>query len=64
MDYPPAVCEKARRLEQLLVQLEAGEPLDRVCADLGLAVRATDLPRLPMRRCGRGSMPANRRTPR
>jgi hypothetical protein len=49
MDYPPAVCEKARRLEQLLVQLEAGEPLDRVCADLGLAVRATDLPRLQAR---------------
>jgi transposase len=28
MDYPPAVLEKAQRLEQLLLQVEAGESLD------------------------------------
>lgn len=35
MYYPPAVQQKARRLEQLLVRLEAGEPLDQLCAELG-----------------------------
>lgn len=34
MYYPAAVAEKARRLEQLLLRLEAGEPLDQVRADL------------------------------
>ena len=36
MYYPPAVQQKAQRLEQLLVRLEAGEPLDQLCSELGL----------------------------
>jgi transposase len=39
MYYPPAVAEKARRLEQLLVRLEAGEPLDQVRAELELDLK-------------------------
>lgn len=35
MYYPPAVQQKAQRLEQLLVRLAAGEPLDPLCAELG-----------------------------
>jgi len=49
MIHPPAVCEKAKRLERLLQRVGAGEPLDQVCADLELTVRATDLPRLQAR---------------
>ena len=36
MYYPPAVCQKAQRLEQLLLRLEAGEPLDQRWAELEL----------------------------
>ena len=36
MYYPPAVSQKAQRLEQLLLRLEAGEPLDQLCAELEL----------------------------
>jgi transposase len=43
---PPAVCEKAQRLERLLLRLEAGEPFDPVRADLGLSIRAEDVPKL------------------
>jgi hypothetical protein len=39
MYYPPAVSEKARRLEQLLLRLEAGEPLDQVRAELELELK-------------------------
>jgi len=46
MTHPPAVCEKAQRLERLLQRLEAGEPFDQVCADLGLSIEAEDVPRL------------------
>ena len=35
MDYPPAVLEKAQRLEQLLLRVAADEPLDAVNAALG-----------------------------
>lgn len=49
MIHPPAVCEKAHRLERLLRRVEGGEPLDQVCADLGLTIRATDLPKLQAR---------------
>lgn len=49
MIQPPAVCEKAQRLERLLQRVEAGEPLDQVCADLGLDVQAADLLRLQAR---------------
>jgi len=44
--HPPAVCERAQRLESLLQRVEAGEPLEKVNADLGLNVKAEDLPRL------------------
>jgi len=46
MMHPPAVCEKAQRLERLLQQVEAGERFDRVCAELGLRVKAQDVPQL------------------
>ena len=46
MIHPPAVREKARRLERLLQRLEAGEPLDQVCVDLGLKAKAEDVPNL------------------
>jgi transposase len=46
MIYPPAVCEKAQRLERLLLRLEAGELFDPVRADLGLSVRAEDVSKL------------------
>jgi len=49
MTHPLAVCEKAQRLECLLQRVEAGESLDRVCADLGLQVGATELPKLQAR---------------
>jgi len=35
MDYPQAVLEKARRLEQLLLRVTAGEPLDELNQELG-----------------------------
>jgi len=34
--YPPTVHQKAAKLEQLLLRLEAGEELAPVCAELGL----------------------------
>lgn len=34
--YPPAVHHKAAKLEQLLLRLEAGEPLEAVCHELDL----------------------------
>lgn len=46
MYYPPAVYQKAQQLEQLLLRLEAGELLDRLCAELGFDMsleRATQL---------------------
>jgi len=46
MNHPQAVIEKAQRLEQLLLRLEAGEALEQACADLGLRVKAKDVPRL------------------
>lgn len=47
MIHPPAVCEKAQRLERLLHRIEAGEPLDQVCADLDLNVKkAEKIPKL------------------
>ncbi len=46
MIHPPAVCEKAQRLERLLQRIEAGEPLDQVCADLDLNVKAEDISKL------------------
>jgi transposase len=49
MIHPPAVCEQAQRLERLLQRVEAGEALEQVCADLGLNVQTTDLPKLQAR---------------
>ena len=46
MIHPPAVCEKAQCLERLLQRIEAGEPLDQVCVDLDLNVKAEDIPKL------------------
>ena len=46
MIHPPAVCEKAQRLERLLLRLEAGEPFDPVRADLGLSIEEEDLSKL------------------
>jgi len=43
MHHPPAVCAKAQRLEQLLLRVEAGEPLEAVCDALGLHVTAAEL---------------------
>lgn len=38
MDYPPAVLEKAQRLEQLLQRVAAGEPLEEVNKTLGFSL--------------------------
>lgn len=46
MNHPPAVCEKAQQLEQLLLRVEAGEPFESVRAALGLHVEEEKLPRL------------------
>jgi len=35
MEHPPAILEKAQRLEQLLLRVAAGEPLKEVNAELG-----------------------------
>lgn len=45
-DHPAAVIEKAKRLEQLLRRVVQGEPLEPVCAELGLAVDAKGLAKL------------------
>jgi transposase len=34
MDYPEAVIEKAQKMEKLLQRVDAGEPLNQVCAEL------------------------------
>lgn len=46
MDHPSEVLDKARRMEQLILRIEAGESLSQVCADLKLKVKAQDLRRL------------------
>ena len=46
MSHPPAVREKAQSLEQLLQRLEAGERLISVRAELGLDVKAAEVPHL------------------
>jgi len=45
MDCPPAVIDKARRLEQLLCRVEAGEAFDAIRAELAVPVTAADLPK-------------------
>ena len=45
MDYPPAVLEKAQRLEQLLLQVAAGEPLGSVNATFGFSLDERQLSR-------------------
>lgn len=49
MNHPPAVCEKAQQLEQLLQRVEAGEPFESVCAALGVQEEEEELPRLRAR---------------
>lgn len=43
MDYPEAVIEKAKRLEQLLQRVAAGEALEAVSVELGLSVTKKQL---------------------
>jgi hypothetical protein len=43
MDYPKAVLEKAQRLEQLLLRVAAGEPLDDLNAELGFDLDTEEL---------------------
>jgi len=38
MDYPKAVIEKAQKMEKLLQRVDAGEPLDQVCAELDVEI--------------------------
>jgi len=38
MDYPKAVIEKAQKTEELLQRVDAGEPLDQVCAALNVDI--------------------------
>lgn len=40
MDYPKAVIEKAKRLEQLLKHIEQGVSLEQACRELGVKVAA------------------------
>jgi transposase len=49
MNHPPAVCEKAQQLEQLLQRVEAGELFESVRAALDLRVEEEELPRLRAR---------------
>jgi len=43
MDYPEAVIEKAKRLEQLLQRVAAGEGLDAVSAEMGISLTKKQL---------------------
>lgn len=45
MDYPEAVLEKAKRLEQLLLRVAAGEPLDELNEELGFDLDEEELAR-------------------
>lgn len=45
MDYPKAVLEKAQRLEQLLLRVAAGEPLDELNEELGFDLDEEELAR-------------------
>ena len=38
MEYPKAVIEKAQKMEKLLQRVDAGEPLDQVCAELDVEI--------------------------
>jgi transposase len=43
MDYPQAVLKKAQRLEQLLLRVAAGEPLDKLNEELGFDLDEDEL---------------------
>jgi transposase len=45
MDYPEAVLEKAKRLEQLLLRVAGGEPLDELNEELGFELDEDELAR-------------------
>jgi transposase len=38
MDYPKVVIEKAQKMEKLLQRVDAGEPLDQICAELDVEI--------------------------
>jgi transposase len=38
MDYPKVVIEKAQKMETLLQRVDAGEPLDQICAELNVDI--------------------------
>ena len=46
MNHPEAVVEKARRLEQILLRVKQGEPLEEVCQELDVGVDAKRWARL------------------
>jgi transposase len=54
MDYPKAVLEKAKRLEQLLHRVAAGEPLDEVNEALGYDLDEEQLARAQVKYEARG----------
>ncbi len=45
-DHPKAVMDKAQRVEQLLLRVAQGEPLEELCAELDLAIDPGQLARL------------------
>jgi len=45
VDYPDAVLEKAQRLEQLLLRVASGGPLDKVNVELGFDLDQQELAR-------------------
>ena len=49
MDHPPAVIEKAQRLEELLHRVEQGEPLTEVCGELDLEISPERTGGIPFR---------------
>lgn len=49
MKHPEAVIAKARQIEILLQRVEAGEPFEKVRAELGLEIEMEDLPKLQAR---------------
>jgi transposase len=59
MDYPAAVVDKAQQLEQLLIRIEQGEPIQRVCTELEVQADADHLSTLQVKyEAGGGSFEA------
>jgi hypothetical protein len=49
MDYPKAVIEKAQKMEKLLQRVDAGEPLDQICAELDVEIDEKQLAALQVK---------------